>query len=513
MQGASFAIGERVFEPRLGLIRAPDGTKTVLRPKTAQVLAFLAARGGELVSRDELIEAVWPGVYVTENGLTQCVAEIRSGLGQQATVLRTLPRRGYILDAAPLGAPPAQPVTDLRPAGLPVIAMMPLRLPAGSDGDVQAFADILHDSVVGTLALMREPIVISASSTRHLAGAPDDIPQLARRVGAGYLVCGDLRRVSGRVRLAVELADATQGAVVWHRTYDIPDEDLFKASEELARTIAHTFVPRLRDAELRAALSGRRNVGAYHLMLDGRRQMARLERTSFESAGDILRRAAALDPGFAGPHAALADWHSLRIGQRWSDDPAAEARALENEVRIALELDGGHARALAVLGHNCTILHHDYDRAQDLLNRALTFAPNDAETCLWVSPTLAYTGQSQEAVRMAEHALRLSPEDPLIFRHQHFLSIAHYANHCWEEAAHWGLQSLRSNSDYTSNLALTAGALAALGRSEEARPAAARLMALRPDFRVSKAQPRWAYQDHSMREQYGEHLIAAGLPA
>ena len=290
-------------------------------------------------------------------------------------------------------------------------------------------------------------------------------------------------------------AEAEQGAVVWHRAYGPTMNGLLGAPDELARTIARTVMPRLRDAELRTALRRRHDLGAYHLMLLGQREMFRLERASFDGAGNMLRRAAALDPGFAAPHVALADWHSLRIGQRWSDDSAAEARALEEEVRLALELDGGHARALAVLGHNYTILYRDYDRAQELLDRAMDLAPNDAETCLWISPTLAYTGRAGEAVRSAERAIRLSPEAPLLFRYQHFLSIAHYAKGDWEEAAYWGLRSLRSNGDYTSNLAMTAAALAALGRTEEARPPAARLMQLRPDFRIGVAKPRWPYRD------------------
>jgi DNA-binding winged helix-turn-helix (wHTH) protein/tetratricopeptide (TPR) repeat protein len=507
----SYAIGERVFEPGQGVVRAPDGTETVLRPKTAQVLLHLAKRGGELVPRHDLIEAVWPGVYVTENGLTQCVADARRALGPDEALLRTLPRRGYLLDIAP--AKSKDGLADARPTGgVPVLAMVPLRLPPGGDPDLAAFADILLDGVVGALAAQREPIVISANSTRHLAGAAEDVPALARRVGADYLGSGSLQRLGGRVRLSVEVADAVKGAVVWHRVYDLTAASLLEAPDELATTIAHILVPRLRDAELRTALRRQHDLGAYHLMLGAQATMFRLERAGFDKAGEMLRRAVALDPGFAAPHAALANWHSLRIGQRWSDDPAAEAEALEAEVRLALELDGGHARALALLGHSRTILHRDYDRAQDLLDRALGMAPNDAETCLWTSPTLAYTGRTEEAVRSAERAIRLSPEDPFLFRYQHFLSIAHYTGGCWEEAAHWGLRSLRTNGDYTSNLALTAAALAALGRTEQARPHAMRLKAIVPSYRVSAAMSRWPYRDDAMRERYGQHLVAAGLP-
>jgi TolB-like protein/Tfp pilus assembly protein PilF len=496
-----------------------------LRPKTAQVLSHLAERCGQVVARDELIEAVWPGVYVTENGLTQCVAEIRRALGADEALLRTLPRRGYLLNIVPadataptlsaaLAAPLAAPLAAAPRAerGTPVLAMMPLRLPPGDDRELAEFADILLDAVVGGLAGLREPIVISANSTRHLAGSAEPVPVLARRVGADYLASGNMRRLGAHVRLSLEVAEASQGAVIWHRGFDLTVDGLLGAPDELATTIAYAVLPRLRDAELRTALRRQHDLGAYHLILEGQRWMYRLERASFDRAGDMLRRAVALDPGFAAPHAALANWHSLRIGQRWSDDPAAEARALEAAVRRALELDGNHARALALLGHNCAILHRDYARAQDLLDRAQDMAPNDAETSLWTTPTLAFTGRAEEAVRGAERAIRLSPEDPLLFRYQHFLSIAHYARGSWDEAAEWGLRAMRSNGDYTSNLAMTAAALAAAGRTDEARLAVSRLVALSPSHRVGITVTRVAFRDEAMRAQYGRHLIAAGSP-
>jgi DNA-binding winged helix-turn-helix (wHTH) protein/tetratricopeptide (TPR) repeat protein len=511
----SYVIGKRLFEPSRGILRAADGTEVVLRPKTARVLLHLAERCGDVVTRDDLIEAIWPGVYVTENSLAQCVAEIRRALGQDGELLRTLPRRGYLLDSAAQGAPmdaTALSIAPRRPGRVPVLAMMPLRLPPGEDRDLVAFADILLDGVVGALAALREPIVISANSTRPLAHAADPVPVLARRVGADYLASGSLRRLGTKMCLSVELAEADRGAVVWHRTYDVDAIGLLETLNQLATTIAHSLVPRLRDAELRTARRRPHDLGAYHLMLEGQSVMFRLERASFDRAGEMLRRAAALDPGFAAPHAALANWHSLRIGQRWSDDPATEARALEAEVRLALELDGGNARALALLGHSCTILHRDYERAQELLGRAQDIAPNDAETSLWMSPTLAYVGRGAEAVRSAERAMRLSPEDPLLFRYQHFLGIAHYANGSWDEAAHWCIRAMRSNDGYTSNLALTAAALAALGRKEEARQPASRIMELLPSYRVRQTLASVPFHDGSMRAQYGQHLIAAGLP-
>jgi adenylate cyclase len=416
-----------------------------------------------------------------------------------------------MLDIRP-AVPAAEAAAPVRPSRIPTVAVLPLRLVAATS-KLAVIADIVLDSLVGALATLREPLVISANSTRHLAAAPEDMPSIARRLGADYVVTGALHRLGGRLRLAVELAQAERGAVVWHRAYDLAIGTLFDTADTLAASIAHAVLPRLRESELRAARQRPHDLDAYHLTLLACSRMQRLEFADFEEAGAMLRRAAVMDPALAAPHAALADWYSLRLGQGWSADRAADALAVEAAVRQALDRDGGHARALAMLGHNRTILHRDYVQAQALFDRALDGAPNDAETYLWSSPTLAYTGQAAEAVRRAERAMQLSPEDPLLFRHQHFLSIAHYAGGDYEAAAKWGLRSLRSNPNYTSNLGITATALGALGRREEAQPVVARLLALRPGWRASDFKLRAPYQDPAMRDLAARHIVAAGAPA
>ena len=123
VRGSGYAIGEWSFEPRSGVLRGPGGVEVELRPKAAQVLSHLAERCGQVVAREELIEAVWPGVYVTENGLTQCVADIRRALGPEEALLRTLPRRGYLLDIKPPDA--AAPLLPTGPGPHAVTAPWP----------------------------------------------------------------------------------------------------------------------------------------------------------------------------------------------------------------------------------------------------------------------------------------------------------------------------------------------------------------------------------------------------
>jgi len=247
-------------------------------------------------------------------------------------------------------------------------------------------------------------------------------------------------------------------------------------------------------------------------MLQARELIFRLERSAFEQAGDLLRQAVRLDPGYAPAHVAVANWYSLRIGQGWSPDPASDTRALEAMALAAIGMDSGSGRALAMLAHNRTILRREYDEALVLIDRALDASPNDAEAWMWSSPTYAYIGDPGEALRRAERAIALSPEDPFMFRYEHFRSIAHYAAADYEEAAYWGTRSLRGNPHYTSNLRLTAAALVGLGRTAEVRPLVDKVMELQPAFRITPMIARQAFRDDTLREQFARHLEAAGLP-
>ena len=137
---------------------------------------------------------------------------------------------------------------------------------------------------------------------------------------------------------------------------------------------------------------------------------------------------------------------------------------------------------------------------------------SDAESLMWSSPTLAFIGESGEALRRAEHALALAPHNPFAFRFRHFICNAHYwAGDC-EAAAHWGLKSLADNPNYTSNIRLTIASLVALGRIDEARPLVRRVVELQPDLRVVAMVQHHPCHDIKAREIYGMRLIEAGFP-
>jgi DNA-binding SARP family transcriptional activator len=401
----------------------------------------------------------------------------------------------------------------LAPDDAPVVAVLAFRT-NGPDRPPDYFADGIVEDIVSLLAALREPVVISANSTRCFREPEFDDPiALAARLGADYFVCGTVSLRNGTARIAVELAEASQGAVLWNRTIEAPGPALFEAQAEIAAGIANAIVPRLNEVELR--MSRRRapeDLGAYHLLLRARDRMFQFDPAPFEEAGPLLSRAAALDPGFAPIYAAMIEWRCYRIFQGWSPDREADAAALEAAAALALRLDPGHARALALYGHNRTIIEHAYEQALDLLERAVAAGPNDAETLIWTCPTLAYVGRAEEAIARARRAIALSPRDPMMFRYEHFLGIAHYAAGDLEAAAEIGMRSAARHPNFTSNLRFTVAALGGLGRTAEAAPLVGRLMELQPTLRVGEDLPRYAFRDQAKRNRHARNLRLAGIP-
>ena len=423
--------------------------------------------------------------------------------------------------AAETGRPARDIVQNGRPGlssssmiatGEPTVAVLPFRF-IGPESAPIAFAEGVVEDTVRMLATLREPVVISSNSTRRFHGDDLDLRSVGKLLGVRYIVTGTVRKLNGTLRLSVELVNADNSVVLWAKSYQVSEPYELRTQDELAINIAHTLVPRLRDAELkRMRNKPPEDLAIYHLILQAREIAFRLERSTFDEAGEVLNRAIEIDPYYAPAHTDLANWYSVRLGQGWSADPEADLHALESSAREAISLDLGNGRALALLGHTCTTRSRDYDEALNLFDRALDSSPNDAETLMWSSPTYSFIGEAGEGIRRAERAISLSPHDPFLFRYEHFLSIGHYSAGDFTAAVDYGRRSLQRNPHYTSNLRLTAAALVGLGHKDEARALTKKVMELQPGFRVAPFIAQQAFRDEDRRNQFGNQLLDAGLP-
>ena len=398
------------------------------------------------------------------------------------------------------------------PPGRPSIAVLPFRV--HGDSEPQAyFGDGVVEDIIGALAALREVFVISRSSTLRYRGVDADVRTVGRDVGVNYVLSGSVWRARDRLRVSAELAETTRGTVIWASHFDGISEDLFALQDQIASRVVGTIAPQVREAELRRALRKRpSSLEAYDCVLRGLAQRYQLNPEDFNDARTWLERAIVLDPGYAAPYALLADWHSIRVNQGWSQDPAADNAEVIRLATAAFERDSFDAMALALCGHVKSLLLHKFDEAIALFDRAIAASPSSAIAWTRSSPTYSYLGDAREAIRRAEQGLRLSPLDLHIFFAHGILGLALYIAGEHEEGIRWGRKAREENAAWTANLRFLSVNLAASGRLDEARDVGRSLLAAEPGFRVDRFMDGYPLQGAERRAGFADHLRLAGLP-
>lgn len=465
----------------------------------------VAARAGETGVALRAYEALYEALALQ--------LDMEPSSATQALVAQV--KMGQVTAPAPVAVhamPPVAPGRTTAPGGIPIVAVLP-PLIAGLGSEMAWTADAMVEDLIRMLAGLREPAVISAATIRTLPTDGQTPMNLGRMVGADYTVSSSIRVAGGTGRVAVELSHVASGVALWGQALPIETDNIFETLQAIAASIAHALVPQVNAAELHRGLGAPPDdLTAYHLLLQARQLIFRLDRDSLEQAGRLIEESRRRGPVYANAHATQAYWYSLRLFQGWSPRPLDDTAALLAAARHAIQLDPFHARALALLGHNLMMLEQRYDEAESLVDRAVAIAPSDAEVLVSSTPTCAYAGRPDEAVRRSALAMRLSPHDPFMFRFEHFHSLAHYVAEDFDQAAFWGLRSWLGNPNFTSNLRITAAALSALGRFEEARPLVDRHRQLQPDYRAESVIARHQLRTRAQREAYYRRLIAAGVP-
>jgi adenylate cyclase len=396
---------------------------------------------------------------------------------------------------------------------LPSIAVLPLQNLGGDPAD-DYFADGIVEDIIVSLAGLRELFVISRASTIKYRGTSPDPREVGQSLGARYVVLGSVRRSERLVRVSIQACDSETMETLWGDAVEVAPGELFDLQDHIVRKIVAGIAPNVRNSELRNAMRKRpESFTAYDYSLRAIQIINSLDKETFLRAREFLEKAIAEDQHFAMPVAWAARWHSLYVGQGWSRNPSEDAVTAIQLAARAIELDGQNALALATFGHLKSFLFHEYDGAQMYFDRALAACPNHAIAWILSSATLSYIGEAEEAVSRARHALRLSPFDQSLFSFYMFLNLALYAKGDFEESVKWGRMSYNENNLYTANHRILIAGLVGLGRLEEARDVAGKMVAIEPEFRLKTYErTRQPFRAPQIRERYMEHLRTAGLP-
>jgi TolB-like protein len=398
-----------VFEAdlRAGELRK-QGTKLKLQDQPFQVLRILLEHAGEVVTRDELQERIWPSdTFVDfEQGLYNAIKRLREALDDSADtprLIETLPRRGYRF----IGSLAA------RSGRIESLAVLPLEN-LSRDPEQEYFAEGMTEALITNLAKIGALRVISRTSAMQYRGTHRPLREIAKELQVDGVIEGTVLRSGDRVRVSAQLIDAHADTHLWAESYDRDLRDVLALQSEVARAIAREIRVKLTAVD-QARFADARPVEpkAYEAYLKGRYYWNRRSGDGFEKAVQHFQQAIAKDATCALAHAGLADCHSL-LGA-WGRIPPEEGCRKAKELAIeALELDNSLAEAHASLAFATMWYDYDFLTAEQEFERSIELNPRYAMGHSWFGFYLAMMGRYEEAYTEITRALRIDPHSSAI---------------------------------------------------------------------------------------------------
>lgn len=405
-----FWLDGLLIKPVTGEVAGSGGAEK-LDPKVMDVLLLLAQHYGQVVSREDLHEQLWPNAVVTDDALTRCIHELRRQLSHAGgderyrTLIETLPKRGYRLNGtvtaqepevtvpAPsrarrhwLTAGAAAIVLGLvlfavlrrdEPAAPPVealnsIAVLPF-VDMSEAQDQGFFGDGIAEEILNRLTRSGDLRVISRTSSFAFRGLATDIREIADTLGVDHVLEGSVRRSGARVRITAQLISAANNSHVWSETYDRDVGELLAVQDEIAEAVASALRVTLAAGSPGTGLPV--NPEAYELFLQGRFFFSRRAPGDIELAVKYYQDALAIDPGFASAWAALAGAYNL-LAARDRKSPEHWLELQGDAARKAVKLAPGLAMAHARLAQYYSNMA-DRQNADAHFRTAMSLDPDD----------------------------------------------------------------------------------------------------------------------------------------
>jgi class 3 adenylate cyclase/TolB-like protein/cytochrome c-type biogenesis protein CcmH/NrfG len=361
----------------------------------------------------------------------------------------------------------------------PTIAVLPfVTLSAAAADDY--FGDGLTEDIIAALGRFSDLSVLARNAVFPYKGKslrPDD---MARELGARYLVEGTIRRTPERIRVSVQLTDATKGTLLWSTQYDVESKDVFSVQDDITRRIAGALAVSLtRLEQARAAAKPPSSLEAYDLVLRGRELMARQSRSANAQARDLFQRAIDLDPAYAAAYVGLGFVNRHSVIEGWTADPVEALQRAESLATKAISLEDSNAGAHALLGA-VYLQFGQHERAINELQRALDLNPSDANTYGRLGSALLFTGQIEESIKANETALHLDPNPDIDYLWS--LGTAYFLAGRTADATRTLEGLLARNPNHTFSQVMIAAVYAQADRPEDAGRAAAAVHRLNPFF-------------------------------
>jgi adenylate cyclase len=506
----SVRINARDIDMSLGNVTVSGGRPVALRPQTLSVLALLVEKACALVSKEELVERVWPGIAVTDDSLVQCITELRKALGDDAhSIIKTVPKRGYVLNSEPRSA------VALRQ---PCIAVLPFVNMSG-DPSRDYYGQGMAEDIITMLSCF--PWIRVASRTSSFAyDKPVNVRQVGKDLGVNYVLEGSVRDAGGKVRVTAQLIDAASGDHIWADRFDEEGGDIAAMQDAVGHRIYHTVAGILGHVmeNERTGAWGKSGPGheEYDYVIRGHDLFLRLERVAHFKALAIWQEGLTKFPDSALLKIKVVWGYVMPILYSWTNDTAT---FLEIAWRLCKEVEAQQdkSRLVSFLSHwMMAVLYNiyagDFERSVTEAEAAAKIIPYDSTARAHLGFFLTAAGRTDLAVNWLEEAI-LRDSHPF---DMYFLNLAIAYYNAGRPADALALLANFKGTLRGPKKIILAAANARLGRLDEARNELARFLAEFPGWTIAKEatwpsgrQPKFV---EPLLTPYLDDLRKAGLP-
>lgn len=382
------------------------------------------------------------------------------------------------------------------------------------DPEQEYFSDGLTEDIITALSKYRWFEVVARNTTFAYKGKSPNVRQLADELDADYVVEGSVRKAGTRIRVSVQLIDASTGNHVWAERYDRQLEDVFDVQDEITETIVGRLEPEVGNAIRRKVEEmPRRNPHAWDCYHLGLAHFYKFTAASNREAQRLFLQSRELDPRFPEAHAWWA--YAMILGMVYWDtepDPALMNEALA-ATRTAVSLDNQNALLYVLMGR-VQLARREYRKALAENETAIKLNPTLAPAYCGLGDSLSYEGRYEEAMANFEKAVEMSPNHPQLWAFLSYGALTLLFDQQFEKALDWAERARDvPNCQYWAT-AHAAVALANLGRTGDLEKMVHKLMVEEPNFTRSFARKKLFYlKREDQMELYLAGLAKAGIPA
>jgi adenylate cyclase len=378
------------------------------------------------------------------------------------------------------------------------------------DAKLNFFASGLTEDLTASLSKAPDLFVISKNSAATYKERPIDVKQVAEELGIQYVLEGSVQKAGDKLRITVQLIDALLGRHLWADRFDRKAKDIFALQDDIVKNvIVELQVELTQGAAARVASRGTDSLDAWLLRIEAQGEFIKFTREGMIRARELYEAAHQADPNWSRPLAGLAsvDWYEAKQG--WSASKEVSIQSGMKLAQRAIQMDPDSPLGYQTLG-NLYALTGQGERAIELRRKAAELAPNDLVAVAGLATRLKDFGGEQEAVKLFEQAMRLSPKHPWWVPYAYGVAL-HLVGRK-EEAVQSFKEAIVLNPHHVLPKAFLAAVYADLGRIDAAKATADEVMRTDSKFSTTRLMQSHTLHDPVRDDQVKTLMLRAGLP-